>query len=178
MILGALNYEKSNFIIGIGSSATNVMVEQVWHKHYAKLLNRQGTEIARGGAALATLAHISTLTMDTHLQECTLEVACDVTNPLCGPTGASAVYGPQKGATPAIVHELDNALDHYAQIIKDDLGVSVREIPGAGAAGGLGAGLIAFLHATLRPGTRLCLRQYTWKKEYVRLTCDYGRRTD
>jgi glycerate kinase len=155
LILAALNYGSRHFIIGIGGSATNDGGAGMAQALGARLLNRQGTEIARGGAVLTTLAHISTLTMDTRLQECTLEIACDVTNPLCGPTGASAVYGPQKGATPAIVHELDNALDHYAQIIKDDLGVSVREIPGAGAAGGLGAGLIAFLHATLRPGAQI-----------------------
>jgi len=93
--------------------------------------------------------------MDTRLQKCTVEVACDVTNPLCGPTGASAVYGPQKGATPEMVEELDKALAHYAQIIEQDLGMSVREIPGAGAAGGLGAGLMAFLHAKLRPGAQI-----------------------
>ena len=86
-----------------------------------------------------------------------MEVACDVTNPLCGPTGASAVYGPQKGATPEMVPQLDAALAHYAQIIEHDLGLSVRDIPGAGAAGGLGAGLIAFLHTTLRPGAQIVL---------------------
>jgi glycerate kinase len=155
LILAALDYGSRHFIIGIGGSATNDGGAGMAQALGATLLNRQGTEIARGGAALATLAHISTSTMDPRLQECTLEVACDVTNPLCGPTGASAVYGPQKGATPEMVEELDSALDHYAQIIEQDLGMSVREIPGAGAAGGLGAGLIAFLQATLRPGAQI-----------------------
>ena len=91
-----------------------------------------------GGAALATLAHISTSSMDARLQNCTVEVACDVTNPLCGTMGASAVYGPQKGATPEMVEELDKALAHYAHIIEQDIGISIGEIPGAGAAGGLG----------------------------------------
>jgi glycerate kinase len=121
----------------------------------ASLLNVQGTEITYGGAALASLAHISTSNMDARLQTCTVEVACDVNNPLCGPTGASAVYGPQKGATPEMVEELDKALAHYAQVIEQELGMSVREIPGAGAAGGLGAGLMAFLHAKLRPGAEI-----------------------
>jgi glycerate kinase len=95
--------------------------------------------------------------MDQRLRECTFEVACDVTNPLTGPTGASAVYGPQKGATPAMVAQLDAALAHYAHIIEQDLNVAVAHIPGAGAAGGLGAGLIAFLAATLRPGAQIVL---------------------
>ena len=155
LILAALDHGSRHFIIGIGGSATNDGGAGMAQALGAALLSRQGTQIARGGAALATLAHISTSTMDPRLQECNLEVACDVTNPLCGPTGASAVYGPQKGATPEMVEELDSALAHYAQIIEQDLGMSVREIPGAGAAGGLGAGLIAFLHATLRPGAQI-----------------------
>jgi glycerate kinase len=155
LILAALDHGSRHFIIGIGGSATNDGGAGMAQALGTALLSRQGTQIARGGAALATLAHISTSTMDPRLQECTLEVACDVTNPLCGPTGASAVYGPQKGATPEMVEELDSALAHYAQIIEQDLGMSVREIPGAGAAGGLGAGLIAFLHATLRPGAQI-----------------------
>jgi glycerate kinase len=155
LILAALDYGSRHFIIGIGGSATNDGGAGMAQALGAALLSRHGTQIARGGAALATLAHISTTTMDPRLQECTVEVACDVTNPLCGPTGASAVYGPQKGATPEMVEELDSALTHYAQIIEQDLGMSVREIPGAGAAGGLGAGSIAFLHATLRPGAQI-----------------------
>ncbi len=155
LILAALDYGSRHFIIGIGGSATNDGGAGMAQALGAALLSRHGTQIARGGAALATLAHISTTTMDPRLQECTVEVACDVTNPLCGPTGASAVYGPQKGATPEMVEELDSALAHYAQIIEQDLGMSVREIPGAGAAGGLGAGSMAFLHATLRPGAQI-----------------------
>jgi glycerate 2-kinase len=155
LILAALDHGSRHFIIGIGGSATNDGGAGMAQALGAAFINGQGTEIARGGAALATLAHISTSAMDTRLQECTVEVACDVTNPLCGPTGATAVYGPQKGATPEMVEELDNALAHYAQIIEQDLGMSVRDIPGAGAAGGLGAGSIAFLHATLRPGAQI-----------------------
>ena len=152
LILAALDYGSQHYIIGIGGSATNDGGAGMAQALGATLLNAQGTEIAHGGAVLATLAHISTSSMDMRLQNCTVEVACDVTNPLCGPMGASAVYGPQKGATPEMVEELDQALAHYAQVIVQDLGMSVREIPGAGAAGGLGAGLMAFLHAKLRPG--------------------------
>jgi len=155
LILAALDYGSRQFFIGIGGSATNDGGAGMAQALGAALFSARGTEITRGGAALATLVHISTSTMDTRLQKCTVEVACDVTNPLCGPTGASAVYGPQKGATPEMVEELDKALAHYAQIIEQDLGISVRDIPGAGAAGGLGAGLIAFLHAKLRPGAQI-----------------------
>src|SRR5437660_6872534 len=123
----------------------------------AALLTNDGKAIERGGAALATLSRISLDTIDPRLQQCTVQVACDVTNPLCGPTGASAIYGPQKGATPEMVAQLDAALAHYATILQRDLGVDVRDIPGAGAAGGLGAGLLAFLPVTLRPGAQIVL---------------------
>lgn len=157
LILAALDYGSRHFIIGIGGSATNDGGAGMAQALGAELLTREGTAITPGGAALATLASISTATLDARLQECTVEVACDVNNPLCGPTGASAVYGPQKGATPEMVAQLDAALAHYAQIIERDLGVSVRDVPGAGAAGGLGAGLLAFLNATLRPGAQIVL---------------------
>ncbi len=157
LILAALEQGSRHFIIGIGGSATNDGGAGMAQALGASLTNSRGMAIARGGAALGTLQHISTDTMDTRLLGCTFEVACDVNNPLTGPTGASAVYGPQKGATPAMVIELDNALAHYAAVIERDLGLSVRDIPGAGAAGGLGAGLMAFLHATLRPGAQIVL---------------------
>src|SRR5258707_13340976 len=157
LILAALERGRRHFIIGIGGSATNDGGAGMAQALGVSLLTEDGQEIAPGGAALATLSRISTTTMDTRLHACTCEVACDVNNPLCGPTGASAVYGPQKGATPEMVVQLDEALAHYAQIIERDLGRSVRDVPGAGAAGGLGAGLIAFLGATLRPGAQIVL---------------------
>ena len=155
LILAALDYGSRHFIIGIGGSATNDGGAGMAQALGASLLDVQGTKIAPGGAALGTLAHISTSSMDSRLQTCTVEVACDVTNPLCGPMGASAVYGPQKGATPEMVEELDKALAHYARIVEQDLNMTIGEIPGAGAAGGLGAGLMAFLHAKLRPGAQI-----------------------
>ena len=157
LLLAAIERGRRHFIIGIGGSATNDGGAGMAQALGASLLTEQGTVIARGGAALTTLAHLSLEQLDPRLRDCTFEVACDVTNPLCGPTGASAVYGPQKGATPEMVQELDAALDHYASVLEHDLGEKVRNIPGAGAAGGLGAGLIAFLHATLRPGAQLVL---------------------
>ena len=157
LILAALERGSRHFIIGIGGSATNDGGAGMAQALGASLTNSQGSVIARGGAALSALHHISIDTMDARLQDCTFEVASDVNNPLTGPTGASAVYGPQKGATPAMVTELDEALEHYAAVIERDLGLAVRDIPGAGAAGGLGAGLLAFLHATLRPGAQIVL---------------------
>lgn len=157
LILAALERGCRHFIIGIGGSATNDGGAGMAQALGAALLTTAGQPIAHGGAALATLSHMSTTTLDPRLHECTVEVACDVTNPLCGPSGAAAVYGPQKGATPAMVTQLDVALAHYAQVIERELGLSVRDVPGAGAAGGLGAGLLAFLGAMLRPGAQIVL---------------------
>ncbi|MBE3560851.1 MAG: glycerate kinase [Ktedonobacteraceae bacterium] len=157
LILAALDAGCRHFIIGIGGSATNDGGAGMAQALGAHLTSADGQEIERGGAALIHLARISITGMDVRLHECTFEVASDVTNPLCGPAGASAVYGPQKGATPAMVIELDQALAHYARIIERDLGISVANLPGAGAAGGLGAGLVAFLQAKLRPGAQIVL---------------------
>src|SRR5205085_5600033 len=140
-----------------GGSATNDGGAGMAQALGVQLQTEAGQEIERGGAALATLTHISLAHLDPRIQEATVDVACDVNNPLCGPLGASAVYGPQKGATPEMVVQLDDALAHYAEVIERDLGVSVRDVPGAGAAGGLGAGLLAFLRATLRPGAQIVL---------------------
>src|SRR5205085_7105839 len=155
LIRAALDRGSRRFSIGIGGSATNDGGAGMAQALGASLLTAEATEIARGGAALATLSRISTEKIDPRIQECSVEVASDVNNPLCGPTGASAVYGPQKGATPEMVTELDAALAHYASIIERDLALTVKDIPGAGAAGGLGAGLIAFVHAALRPGAQI-----------------------
>jgi len=155
LVTAALDRQCHHFILGIGGSATNDGGAGMLQALGAALLTDEGMAIAAGGGALATLSRISIETMDPRLKHCTIEVACDVTNPLCGPTGASAVYGPQKGTTPEIVAQLDAALAHYAQIIERDLGYAVQEVAGAGAAGGMGAGLLAFLRANLRPGASL-----------------------
>ncbi len=157
LILAALDEGCTRFIIGIGGSATNDGGAGMAQALGAHLLDTRGNELPVGGAALAQLARIEIRQLDTRLASCTCAVACDVNNPLCGTTGASALYGPQKGATPEMVAELDAALAHYAQIVERDLGRTVLTIPGAGAAGGLGAGLLAFLNATLRPGAQIVL---------------------
>ena len=105
----------------------------------------------------AGLDRIDVSALDARLRTATVRVACDVTNPLSGPDGATAVYGPQKGATPEMVPLLDAALAHFAEVVQRDLGVDVAKVPGAGAAGGLGAGLIAFAGADLVPGAQVVL---------------------
>jgi glycerate 2-kinase len=157
LIRYALDRGCRRLLIGIGGSATNDGGAGLAQALGAHLLGEQGQELPPGGAALARLARIVGETLDPRLRETVVQVACDVDNPLCGPNGAAAIYGPQKGATPEMVRELDDALHHYAAIIKRDLGVDVLDLPGAGAAGGLGAGLVAFLKAELLPGSRMVL---------------------
>jgi glycerate 2-kinase len=144
-----------HFIVGIGGSATNdggAGMAQALGYH---LLDQRGLELPPGGLALTRLARIHVGGVHANWKEAEVDVACDVTNPLTGSRGASAVYGPQKGATPEMVAELDAALHHFAEIIRRDLGVDVEQLPGAGAAGGLGAGLVAFLGARLQPGAEM-----------------------
>src|SRR6266702_3153806 len=157
LIRHALDLGCQRLLIGIGGSATNDGGAGLAQALGAQLLDEQGQELPPGGAALARLARIVSGTLDPRLHETVVQVACDVDNPLCGPTGAAAIYGPQKGATPTMVRELDAALRHYATLIQRDLGVDVLDLPGTGAAGGLGAGLVAFLKAELLPGSRMVL---------------------
>ncbi|MFV9510628.1 glycerate kinase [Tepidibacillus sp. LV47] len=157
LILAALDYGVDHIIIGIGGSATNDGGAGMAQALGAKLLNQEGKQIGYGGGSLYQIATIDITEMDTRLQNVKIEVACDVNNPLVGPTGASAIYGPQKGATPEMVQFLDQNLNHYADIIKRDLNKNVKEIPGAGAAGGLGAGLLAFLSAELKRGVDIVI---------------------
>lgn len=146
-----------HFVVGIGGSATNdggAGMAQALGYH---LLDAQGHELPPGGLSLKQLVRIHTGGVHANWKEAEIEVACDVTNPLTGPTGASAVYGPQKGATPEMVKDLDAALKHFAEIIRRDLEIDVEHLPGAGAAGGLGAGLVAFTGASLRPGAEMVM---------------------
>lgn len=158
LILAALERGCRKLIVGIGGSATNDGGAGMAQALGAKLLDTKGVPLAFGGAALADLEHIDVTTIDPRLADCDIILACDVTNPLCGPQGASAVYGPQKGATKEMVVKLDAALAHYAEVIERDLGIDVRDVPGAGAAGGLGAGLIAFLKAKVLPGVDVVIQ--------------------
>jgi glycerate kinase len=157
LLRAALDAGCERILIGIGGSATNDGGAGMAQALGAHLLDATGRELPRGGAALAALARIDTRTLDPRLRDARVTVACDVSNPLCGPQGASAVYGPQKGATPEMVARLDAALAHYASVVRRDLGADVADVPGAGAAGGLGAGLLAFAQAELVPGARMVL---------------------
>ena len=157
LIVAALDAAQSKFIIGIGGSATNDGGGGMMQALGASLLDGTGCELEPGGAALARLDRIDVSNVDPRVRSASVVVACDVNNPLCGPTGASAVFGPQKGATPEIVAELDAALGHFADVVEQDLGADVRNRAGAGAAGGLGAGLMAILNAELRAGVDIVL---------------------
>ena len=156
-ILEALNQGFRKFIVGIGGSATNDAGAGMAQALGVALLDAEGKSIAFGGAALADLRSIDISKMDTRIENSQFMVACDVSNPLTGDEGASAVYGPQKGATPEMVAQLDNALLNFAEIVKKDIGKNVSEISGAGAAGGLGAGMLAFMGAELKAGVDIVL---------------------
>ena len=146
---------SQRLIAGIGGSATNDGGAGMAQALGFRFLDRYGLELPRGGAALLQLARIDPTGLDPRWQSVKVQVACDVTNPLTGPLGASRVYGPQKGADEPAVQMLDRALGHLADVIEHDLGKDVRDLPGAGAAGGTGAGLVAFLGADLTPGAPL-----------------------
>lgn len=155
LIRCALDSGVKSILIGIGGSATNDGGIGMVQALGARLLDSDGEPLGLGGREVARLASIDISGLDKRLQDCRIEVACDVTNLLTGKEGASAVFGPQKGATPAIVRELDQALEHYAKIIARDLNINVLELAGGGAAGGMGAALYAFCHAQLRQGIEI-----------------------
>lgn len=155
LILCALEHGARNIIIGIGGSATNDGGAGMVQALGAKLLDSEGNALGQGGGALETLARIDISELDRRLHDCRIEVACDVTNPLTGKEGATAIFGPQKGATPEMITRLDAALAHYAQLIKRDLDLDVLDLAGGGAAGGMGAALFAFCGAELRQGIEI-----------------------
>ncbi|EES49793.1 glycerate kinase [Clostridium botulinum] len=158
LIKAALDKGIKHIIIGIGGSATNDGGAGMIQALGGKLLDSNGSEISFGGGALNKLENIDLSSLDSRLKDTTIEVACDVTNPLIGEKGASAIFGPQKGATLEMVKELDNNLAHYADVIKRCLGKDIAYAEGAGAAGGLGAALLAFLDGKLKRGIDLVIK--------------------
>ena len=156
-IRAALDDGFRRFVVGIGGSATNDAGAGMAQALGARLLDANGDELERGGAALAGLDRIDLSGIEPRAAEASFLVACDVSNPLTGPEGASAIYGPQKGATPEMVAALDAALVNFAEVARRDLGVEVENLSGAGAAGGLGGGMVAFLNAELRAGVDIVL---------------------
>ena len=162
MILDAVGNGARKFVIGIGGSATNDGGAGMLQALGFRLLDSSGNDIPRGGAALARLQRIEIpQALRFSLLTLRFDVACDVKNPLCGPSGASAVFGPQKGATPEMVKELDAALSHFAAIFQSNSpnDRAIEQFPGAGAAGGLGFAFKAFLGAELVPGVDLILKE-------------------
>ena len=157
VILDALDQGYRDFIIGIGGSATNDAGAGMAQALGIKLLDSNGNELSFGGESLSKLNSIDVGGIDTRIKESNFAIACDVNNPLTGPEGASAIYGPQKGATPEMVNTLDQALTNFAEIVEKDLGIKINDVEGSGAAGGLGGGLIAFLNGKLRKGVDIVL---------------------
>jgi len=158
LILSALNAKCKKIVIGIGGSATNDGGAGMAKALGVKFFDESDNELEEGGLALQKLKRIDISNIDPRIKDVEILVACDVDNPLCGPRGASAVYGPQKGATPEMVKELDKALLNFSKVSKEATGKDVKDIPGAGAAGGLGAGLMLFTNASLIPGVELVLK--------------------
>lgn len=159
LMLAAVRSGAKRIIVGLGGSATNDAGAGLLQALGVRLLDKNGNDLAHGGAALANLTTIDISTMDPALKNVAITAACDVTNPLTGPTGASAVFGPQKGASKDDVATLDAALAHFAQVIDSQLGVAVNDVPGAGAAGGIGAALKGFLNAEFCPGIAIVIEQ-------------------
>lgn len=157
LIKAALNRGLRKLIIGIGGSATNDGGMGMLQALGVKFLDAEGKELPFGGNALARLDRIDPTGLDSRVAETQIIVACDVNNPLCGPQGASAIYGPQKGATIEMVEVLDRALSRYEEVARKTTGKDVANVPGAGAAGGFGAGLLFFTDAVLRPGVQIVL---------------------
>lgn len=157
LVRAALDAGASRIVLGVGGSASTDGGAGMAQALGAQLLDAAGRQVPPGGAGLAQLHRIEVADFDPRLADTEVVVASDVDNPLCGPRGAAAVYGPQKGATADDVATLDSALAHYAQLLRRDLNIDVADVPGAGAAGGTGAGALAFLGARLTSGIALLL---------------------
>jgi glycerate kinase len=157
LIKACLDHGVKKLLIGIGGSATNDGGAGVVQALGGKLLDKDGKELEFGGGELRKLATIDLSGFDTRVKDIVVEVACDVNNPLCGERGASNVFGPQKGATSEMIKVLDNNLRHYAEVIREQLDKDILDASGSGAAGGLGAGLMAFLDGNLKKGIEMVI---------------------
>lgn len=155
LIKAALDFGCQTILIGIGGSATVDGGAGMVQALGVELLDKKNKSIAKGGKGLAQLNTINTDTLDIRLKGKKIWVACDVKNPLLGENGAAKVYGSQKGANPEMINKLEQNLAHYSEVIETQLGIAIANIPGTGAAGGLGAGFMAFLNAELKPGFEL-----------------------
>ncbi|MCF6097144.1 glycerate kinase [Thermovorax subterraneus] len=167
LIKKALDLGCEKIIIGLGGSATNDGGVGMAQALGIKFLDEKGEEIGFGGGQLNRIVRIDMSNLDERIKATKIEVACDVNNPLCGPNGASRIYGPQKGADAKMIEILDKNLEHLANVIKDNLGIDIKDFPGAGAAGGLGAGLVAFLNAELKRGIDIII-DITQLEKYIK----------
>ncbi|PJI09223.1 MULTISPECIES: glycerate kinase family protein [Clostridium] len=171
LIKACLDKGVKKILIGIGGSSTNDGGFGAVKALGAKFLDEAGKDIGFGGGSLNKLKKIDLSGFDTRLSDVEIEIASDVNNPLCGENGASNVFGPQKGATKEMIEVLDQNLKHYADVIKEQCHKDVVNMPGAGAAGGLGAGLVAFLDGKLKKGIELVIK-YSGLEEKVK-NCDF-----
>ncbi|MFY1026647.1 glycerate kinase [Actinobacillus seminis] len=157
LIRAALDLGVNKIILGIGGSATNDGGVGMLQALGIRCLDHQGQEIGFGGKKLANIQQIDLSALDPRLQQVEIEVACDVTNPLCGDNGASAIFGPQKGANAEMVNQLDQALAHFAQQVNAQLGLNISAQAGAGAAGGMGGGVLLLPKVRLKSGVNIVL---------------------
>lgn len=171
LIRAALDTGCRDILLGIGGSATTDGGCGALQALGAKFLDRHGRELPRGGSSLSELAAIDLFHLDARLRDCKITVLCDVTNPLHGPQGAAHIYAPQKGATSRQVQILDAALQNFADVTAQTTNGDLRDTPGAGAAGGIGFGLLSFTNAQLRPGIEVVLEavQFREKLEFADL---------
>ncbi len=158
LIKAALDDGFRSMMIGLGGSATNDGGIGMMQALGVSFKDNEGKELGFGGGCLGDLDSIDISNMDPRLEDCSIIIASDVSNPLCGENGASSVYGPQKGATPEMVDLLDKALRHYAEVIKKQIGVEIINVPGTGAAGGIGAAFHAFLKVDFKSGIEAVLK--------------------
>lgn len=159
MIADAIKRGCRHFIMGIGGSATNDAGIGMLQALGYSFLDENGEVVGLGGQVMGTISQIDSANVLPELASCTFHIACDVTNPMYGENGAAYVYGPQKGATPEMVQQLDEGLRSFAEVIKRENGKDVASVPGAGAAGALGAGFLGFLPAELKPGIDIVIEQ-------------------
>ena len=157
LIRAALDMGAEQLVIGLGGSATNDAGAGLLMALGARLTDKRGHPLPPGGKALADLSHLDLSELDSRLAQVKIRVACDVTNPLCGPRGASAVFGPQKGASPLQVTQLDQSLKNFADCAYQETGVELHSMEGGGAAGGTGATLSGLLQGQLVSGIELVL---------------------
>lgn len=165
LILDAVESGIKHIIIGIGGSATNDGGAGMLQALGVNLLDKEGKELGFGGAELLRLHKFDLTNLDKRLKDIKFEVACDVKNPLVGENGASYVFGKQKGGTQEMIELLDKALTNYAEVIKRDLSIDIKEVEGAGAAGGLGAALLVFLNGKLEKGIELIIKHTDFEKK-------------